>query len=67
MNPQSTMQEILPTPLIKYPLCTKKQRLKTFCQQYQNHVSSFQHDIVNPATGPGNDSRIVGSLFKENV
>ena len=67
MNPQNTMQENFQTPLIKYPLCRKKQRLKTFCQQYQSHVSSLQHDIVNPATGPGNDSHIVGSLFKENV
>jgi hypothetical protein len=61
------MQEILATPLIKYPLCRKKQRLKTFCQQNQSHVLSLQHDIVNPATRPGNDSEIVGSLFKENV
>jgi hypothetical protein len=66
MNPQSTIQEILATLLIKYPLCRKKQGLKTFCQQYQSHVSSLQH-IVNPATEPGNDSHIVGSLFKENV
>jgi hypothetical protein len=67
MDPQSTMQEILPTPLIKYSLCRKKQRLKTFCQRYQSHVLSLQHDIVNPAMGPGNDSHIFGSLFKENV
>jgi hypothetical protein len=66
MNPQNTIQEILATLLIKYPLYRKKQRLKTFCQQYQSHVLPLQH-IVNPATGPGNDSHIVGSLFKENV
>jgi hypothetical protein len=32
-----------------------------------SHVLSLQNDIVNPATGPGKDSHIVGSLFKENV